>query len=108
MEALFLLIEAVLLGLVVYRLSRILTMDSISEPWRHWLLRQADSRWSRWGFKLLTCGFCVSVHLSFILVALYVWLVLPEWIGWEYLFLTLATAGAASLMVAVDVHMTHP
>jgi hypothetical protein len=102
----------VFLGLVVYRATRVATTDKVSQPWRDWLLRKvqesgADNRsLARWAYTLLTCPWCLSVHASFVLTALYVWLVLPSWIGWEYLFDAVAVAGAAALMIAVDHRLT--
>jgi Protein of unknown function (DUF1360) len=99
------------LGLVVYRGTRILTLDAISNPWREWLHRRvqevgAENRsFARWGYTLLTCPFCLSVWCSFIAVALYGWLVLDEWLGWEYPFVALAVAGTAALAVSVDMRL---
>ena len=101
----------VILALVVYRGTRIMTLDSISRPWREWLHGQvqevgADKRSvARWGYTLLTCPFCLSVHLAFLTVLLYGWLVLDTWLGWEYPFAALAVAGAAALAVSVDMRL---
>lgn len=103
------------LGLVVYRATRVFTIDTISEPWREWFYRQvqkvgADKRsLARWGHTLLTCPFCLSVWFSFLFVALYVALVgvagADDWLGWDYPFAALAVAGAACLMISVDLRL---
>lgn len=99
------------LGLVVYRGTRIMTLDTISNPWREWLHGQvqqvgADKRsFARWGYTLLTCPFCLSVWLAFIVTLVYVVLVWPRWIGWEYPFVALAVAALAALAVSVDMRL---
>jgi hypothetical protein len=98
----------VFLGLVVYRATRVATTDKVSQPWRDWLLRKvqesgADNRsLARWAYTLLTCPFCLSVWLSFIIVAL--WVLWPgDWDGLgEYLFDSVAVAGVVALAVSVD------
>lgn len=102
----------VILGLVVYRAARVLTVDKISQPWRDWLLRQvqhagAETRSAaRWAYTLLTCPWCLGIYLSALVVAFYSLVVADRWLGWEYPLGLLAVAGAQSLFTAADLKLT--
>jgi len=103
----------VFLGLVVYRVTQAATLDTVSQPGRDWLLRKvqeagAENRSAaRWTYKLVTCPWCLSVWLAFILVL--VWVLWPgDWDGMgDYLFTAVAVAGVAALALDVHIRLTH-
>ncbi len=94
----------VILGLAAGRGARLLANDTIFEPLRQKLYGwQSHGRAGRWAYSLVMCPWCLSVWLSAIAVAWWIWLILPTWPGWgEALVGWMATAGAAALFVSAD------
>lgn len=102
----------VILALAVYRVTRVVTVDKISDPWRKWLyakVQNADPDHrsvARWAYTLLTCPFCVSVYGALLATAFAVWLILPTWPGvGEFLVAWVAIAGAVALMASADARL---
>jgi hypothetical protein len=95
----------VILGLVCARLARIIAVDKIGEPVRQWLYRHQAKRWlGGWLYSLITCPWCISVHAALWSVLWWIWLILPTWPGWgEFLVAWWAVAGAASVILSIDI-----
>ena len=91
----------IVLGLVTYRVSRFIVLDTLIEGWRDvfhsWLLRK-PKLWRVKLEELLGCPFCVSIWVSAGAVALTDWqtsVPLPVWVWlgaavvalvvWEYI-----------------------
>ena len=55
---------AVLLGLAVYRVWRIIALDSITEPLRAPLIARTDQRVWGWVWDLLSCPWCIGFWLN--------------------------------------------
>lgn len=100
------------LAFVVYRCARLIAIDTISDPLRarfYVAAQNADPEHrsaARWLLKLVTCPFCVGVHLSFIVVLFWSLVVVDRWLGWGYPLAALAVAGAQCLMTAADGKLT--
>lgn len=52
----------------VYRVTRLIVVDAIFDPPRdglvNWLAHR-EARWADWMMDLLSCEWCVSVHVAF-------------------------------------------
>jgi hypothetical protein len=101
------LIRAVLVGLVAYRLARAIAVDSISEPARTWTYWRGHSdtvpepgvthRGWAWLYGLISCPFCCSWWIA---LAVYLaWL--GEWNATALIGAT-AAAGIAAIVTAAD------
>jgi len=99
----------VIIGLVAYRLARVLAHDKIGEPVRKWAYKQAaeHGRAGRWVNALITCPFCLSVWFAIAACSWYAWMVAPTWPGWgEFLLAIAASAGIGSFLSSADLAMT--
>ena len=81
----------VVLALAAFRLTRLATTDTITDPWRGWLFRwawdaenptddgdghmvpTARAGWRTWAWTLATCQWCLGV-----------WLALGVYAGWRW------------------------
>lgn len=82
----------VLNGLAVYRLTRIATIDTVSDGWRSWLTEHFRGS----AVELLLCGWCLSVWIAAGAV-LFTWLFPAVWF-----WIALALAVSAIAGVALD------
>lgn len=82
-------------GLAVYRLTRLVTVDTITDPWRSWL----TGAFTGWLIELLVCGWCLSVWIAAGVVVL-TWLFPLQW-AWVALALA-ASAIAGQLLHRED------
>jgi len=99
----------VIIGLVAYRLARLIAHDKIAEPLRKRIYKLAveHGRPGRWLNTLTTCPFCLSVWFAIAAVVWYVWLILPTWPGIGEVLLAIgAAAGVGSILAAVDLALT--
>jgi len=99
----------VIIGLVAYRLARVLAHDKIGEPVRNWAYKVSveHGRAGRWLNSLITCPFCLSVWFAILGVGWYAWLISPTWPGWgEFVLAIPAVAGVAAFLSAADLAMT--
>ena len=62
------LLELVIYGLATYRLTRLITRDSITEPIREWIWRRRPPEKSKIGY-LFTCEWCMSIWTASLLIA---------------------------------------
>jgi hypothetical protein len=98
-----------ILGLVAYRLARLIAHDAIAEPFRRkvYASQATLGRAGRWLNTLTTCPFCLSVWAAFGGVAWYAWMIAPTWPGWgEFLLAIPAVAGVGSILSAADLALT--
>lgn len=72
------LVTLVIAALAVARLTRLVTTDRITEAPRNWVLRRLPTE-SLWAY-LLVCGWCMSIYMAAVVVALLVWG--PAWVTW--------------------------
>ena len=98
------LVAVIIMALPAYRIAQVVAVDKIGEPLRQYLYRHQQSwKGGRWLHSLITCPFCCSVWFSAVAVAVWIWLILPGWPGiGVFLFAIGAVAGAARLMVSLD------
>jgi len=99
----------VLIGLVSYRLARLLAHDKIAQPLRDFTYKMAceHGRPGRWLNTLMTCPFCLSVWFAIAGVVWFGWLIAPEWPDWAEMLLAVgAVAGVGSFLSAVDLALT--
>ena len=61
-------LELVIYGLATYRLTRLITRDSITEPIREWIWRRRPPEKSKIGY-LFTCEWCMSIWTASPLIA---------------------------------------
>lgn len=95
----------VIIGLVSYRLARVIAKDKIGEPVRKWGYKMAveHGKPGRYLNAFVTCPFCLSVWFSFLAVVWYAWMIAPTWPGWgEFLMAIPAAAGVAAILSAGD------
>lgn len=78
--------------LTVYRLARIVTVDTISQPWRRWLTRRYAAGWM---LDLLMCPYCLAVWFS-AAAGVLTWQVPTVWF---WVALTGGIAGGADLLL---------
>lgn len=58
----------IIASLAIYRVTRLIVQDAILDAPRDWLfnwLGHRDSRFADWVLDLLSCEWCVSVHVAF-------------------------------------------
>lgn len=84
----------VILILGVYRLTRLIIEDTITEPIRNWI-------WDRWGYEkgvgyLVTCYWCTSFWVASLTVILYTIVPIPT----TAIMLVLALSAGAGLIAA--------
>ena len=99
----------IIIGLVAYRLSRLIAHDAIAEPFRRkvYASQATLGRVGRWLNTLTTCPFCLSVWFTFAAVGWYAWMIAPTWPGWgEFLLAIGAAAGFAAILAAADLALT--
>lgn len=93
-------IELLLFVLILacYRMARLVSMDTITEPVRRWVGRQASSQNKGWMFlaELLLCPYCVGLWVGFLLSTL----IASSFTEW--LLLSLAIAGGQSFLEEVS------
>lgn len=89
-----------LLILASYRLSRLISKDSIFEPFREWLGKQASNRNRFWLFvaELFHCPYCLGIWIS----AGFALTVSHSFLEWS--LHTLAIAGGQSLLQELSDH----
>lgn len=61
-------LELVIYGLATYRLTRLITRDSITEPIREWIWKRRPPEKSKIGY-LFTCEWCMSIWTASLLIA---------------------------------------
>jgi hypothetical protein len=99
----------VILGLVAYRLARVIAHDKIGEPLRKraYAYKAKRPKVGGWLNALTTCPFCLSVYFAAGAVAWTTWMILPTWPGWgEFLLAIPAAAGVAAILAGVDMALT--
>lgn len=60
-------IELVIYGLATYRLTRLITRDTILESFRNWVWKKRSPDKSKLGY-LLTCEWCMSIYAASLLL----------------------------------------
>lgn len=91
------------LALTTYRITRFAILDTLIDEPRDavhsWLLRvDDDGDIPMWRFKLqdlLSCPYCLSVWVAAAVVAFWSLVVRDEWLGWPFLLIGPAAAGAS-------------
>lgn len=58
------LVEIAVVGLVSYRLWRLLAVDGITQPARAWLIDHTTLRETGWWFDFLYCPWCLGAWLT--------------------------------------------
>lgn len=99
----------VILGLVAYRLARVIAHDKIGQPIRDRTYKVAveQPRVGKWLNSLATCPFCLSVYFAAAGVLWYAWLIAPTWPGiGEVLLAIPAAAGIGALAAGIDLALT--
>lgn len=96
-------LEFVLLALAAYRLTRLVAVDTITQPARDWIEYRVGGL-SHW-YTLVTCPFCVGFWVSAaVAVAAAAAHIVPR--HWEdQLLLVWALAGLQSLLSSADARM---
>lgn len=61
-------IELAIYGLATYRLTRLITRDTIMESFREWVWKKRSPDKSKLGY-LLTCEWCMSIYAASLLLA---------------------------------------
>ena len=61
-------LELVIYGLATYRLTRLITRDSITEPIREWIWKRRPPEKSKIGY-LFTCEWCMSIWTASLLIS---------------------------------------
>ena len=95
----------IVLGLVAWRVARIVPLDSIAEPVRErialWTYpetpRKSAAKRELVG-TLLSCTVCLSFHVAWMTVLFYELVVVGEFAGWGFLIEWFAVAGVASVL----------
>lgn len=75
----FNLVHLVLLALAVFRITRLIMQDEISEPFREWVWKKYPPNTTKIGY-LISCPWCLSIWVAVFLVVLYVfvpWIAIP-------------------------------
>jgi hypothetical protein len=101
--------EVLIIGLIAYRLARVVAHDKIGQPIRDrtYSLIAVQPKLGKWLNALATCPFCLSVYFAAGGVVWFGLWIAPEWPGWaEVLFAWPAAAGAGALACAVDLALT--
>lgn len=105
-------LDLVVLSIVVYRITRFISLDSLIEEPRDWVERWLLSEgtyieddehwpvgyWRRKGVQWLRCPYCQSVWVAAGTLGLWCLVVVNDWTGWQFLFDWLALAGASMLL----------
>ena len=88
-----------IIGLVAYRLARILAHDKVGEPLRRraYAYQAKRPKVGGWLNYLLTCPFCLSWWMSVFGVVWYAWMVAPTWPGWGETLLAVPAAAGVGL-----------
>lgn len=84
-------------AIAVYRLTRLVVEDGITEPIRERIIGRGDKT-RDWWFQLLTCRYCVGVWVGFGVMGAR-WL-LPD--VWQWAAYALAIASAAPLVARLE------
>ena len=63
--------QFMILGLAVYRTTRLITLDQITAPLREWVWRHFPPECSKLGY-LLTCDWCTSFWIGSLYLAAYI------------------------------------
>lgn len=77
-------------SLAVYRVTRLVTRDTITQPFRDWLVRD----WHGWVVELLQCPWCFSIWVAAGATVLTYF----EWGTWKWIAAGLAFAALAGLI----------
>jgi hypothetical protein len=96
-----------ILGLVTYRISRVLPVDEIAQPFRDrielWTYPEKElsprSAVTRvWLGRLSACPVCIGWWVSALVVAFYSLVVVDDWFGWSFLIVWPATAAVGAVV----------
>lgn len=88
----------VLDALAVYRLTRLVVADGITESIRDRIIQKRDGSTREWWEALLTCRYCVGIYVA-TGVTLAQWAIPNEWQWMAYM---LAIASAAPLIAGLE------
>lgn len=89
-------LELVIYGLATYRLTRLITRDSITEPIREWIWKRRPPEKSKIGY-LFTCEWCMSIWTASLLIASSIITSVTDVVA-----LVLALSAAAGLLTAYE------
>lgn len=86
-------IDLVVLGLVVYRVTRFIGLDTLIERTRERVIDRLESKRRLWREKLaelITCPFCATIWVSAGATAAYHFDLLPDFVWWWLAAATIA------------------
>jgi len=96
------------LGLVVYRISRILPVDAVAEPvrarvemWTYPEAAPSRPKFREWVGQLLSCPVCLSWWIAAVVVIFWSLVVVGVWPGWFFLILWPAVAAVSAVTALV-------
>lgn len=67
MKMIELILFVILLGLVTYRVSRFIVLDSLIDAQRDWAFAKLETRTSWWAeklYELITCPYCITIWVA--------------------------------------------
>ena len=85
-------------AITVYRLTRLVVVDGITEPVRERIISKRDGSTRDWWEQLLTCRYCVGVWVGFGVMGAR-WLIPGVWTPIAY---ALAISAAAPLLAGLE------
>lgn len=93
-----------ILGLVSYRITRFLVVDSLLEPGRTKFHTALEAKrglfWAKL-YDLVSCTWCVGVYVSMLVYAVYLWNLFIDWTRLDWLS-AIAVAGVQGLLHAFE------
>ena len=92
------LIQLLVLGLAIYRLSTIVAVDTITDPIREYAITKASTGSRLWQFAagVVDCAYCAGVYIGFILYPL------SYTLYGSYFIFVLATLGVQNLFLSFE------
>lgn len=89
-----------LLGLVTWRLSRILPLDVIAQGLRDritiWTYSETSPQWREKAYDMLHCPLCLSMHVAGAVTGC--WDAYAGWLGWAWLWQWAAVWAVSSVV----------